>query len=75
MYVPVNSLGASQDHPICQTYIDTVLRGCLKWGGESLAEEVREIETERETESRTTRLIELQPFCTVYYVRHEPSSH
>jgi hypothetical protein len=48
MYVPVNSLGASQDHPICQTYIDTVLRGCLKWGGESLAEEVREIETERE---------------------------
>ena len=65
MYVPVNSLGASQDHPICQTYIDTVLRGCLKWGGESLAEEVRETERERgrererqrERESRTTRRI------------------
>lgn len=30
---------ASEDFPICQTYLDTVLEGCLEVGGPSMAEE------------------------------------
>jgi len=37
MYVPVLAEAADKDSPICQTYVDTVLRGCFKWGGERLA--------------------------------------
>ena len=37
MYVPVLAEAADKDSPICQTYVDTVLRGCFKWGGETLA--------------------------------------
>eukprot|EP00316_Scyphosphaera_apsteinii_P020907 CAMPEP_0119329020 /NCGR_PEP_ID=MMETSP1333-20130426/74821_1 /TAXON_ID=418940 /ORGANISM="Scyphosphaera apsteinii, Strain RCC1455" /LENGTH=356 /DNA_ID=CAMNT_0007338033 /DNA_START=156 /DNA_END=1226 /DNA_ORIENTATION=- len=30
---------ATADFPICQTYIDVVLHGCLAWGGEQMARE------------------------------------
>ena len=40
-YIPTTActLEANADHPICQTYIDTVLGGCLETGGEALATE------------------------------------
>jgi len=30
---------AARDFPICQTYLDCVLNGCLEWGGEDVAEQ------------------------------------
>jgi hypothetical protein len=30
---------ASEDHPILQSYVDTVMQGCLEWGGEQMAME------------------------------------
>jgi tetratricopeptide (TPR) repeat protein len=38
LYIPVNPQSATKDYPICQTYLDTILRGCLKWGKENLAQ-------------------------------------
>ena len=39
IYVPLPEFSKkpSSDHPICQTYVDTIMRGCLKWGGAELA--------------------------------------
>ena len=37
IYVPIDPQEATKDFPICQTYVDTILRGCLKWGGIDLA--------------------------------------
>lgn len=41
VYVPQESFcaEANEDHPILQSYVDTVMQGCLDWGGESMAEE------------------------------------
>ncbi|CAE8639266.1 unnamed protein product [Polarella glacialis] len=41
VYVPSasSSHAPSEDFPICQTYVDTVLQGCLAWGGLALAQE------------------------------------
>jgi hypothetical protein len=36
-YVPRDTSAASDEHPICQTYVDTCLLGCLERGGASLA--------------------------------------
>ena len=36
--VPRETSPASDEHPICQTYVDTCLLGCLERGGVSLAE-------------------------------------
>jgi len=38
MYVPLESVAATYDFPICQTYVDVVMLGCLEWGGEAMAE-------------------------------------
>lgn len=37
-YVPLAQEVASRDFPICQTYLDCVLNGCLEWGGSEAAE-------------------------------------
>jgi hypothetical protein len=39
IYVPQKAycLEADEDHPILQSYVDTVLQGCLEWGGEDMA--------------------------------------
>ena len=41
IYVPLPSHCADVDenHPLLQSYVDTVLQGCLEWGSESMAEE------------------------------------
>lgn len=41
LYVPLPSHthDADENHPLLQSYVDTVLQGCLEWGGEELAEE------------------------------------
>ena len=36
-YVPIETNGASEEHPICQTYVDVCLLGCLE-RGEGIAE-------------------------------------
>ncbi|KAL7522556.1 hypothetical protein ACHAWX_007296 [Stephanocyclus meneghinianus] len=40
IYVPLSShvMCADENHPLLQSYVDTVLRGCLEWGGEAMAE-------------------------------------
>lgn len=40
VYVPMeeNFLPADEDHPILQSYVDTVMQGCLFWGEEEMAE-------------------------------------
>ena len=38
-YVPDCPQSADHEFPICQTYLDVILRGCLDWGGEELARE------------------------------------
>ncbi|KAL3805929.1 hypothetical protein HJC23_007890 [Cyclotella cryptica] len=40
IYVPLSShaMYADENHPLLQSYVDTVLRGCLEWGGEAMAE-------------------------------------
>ena len=38
IYVPLECMVADEDHPILQSYVDTVLQGCLFWGGEEMAE-------------------------------------
>jgi hypothetical protein len=39
VYIPQPSYcaEANEDHPILQSYVDTVLQGCLEWGGEDMA--------------------------------------
>jgi tetratricopeptide (TPR) repeat protein len=39
VYVPDQTYAAlpNEDHPILQTYLDICIRGCLQWGGPSLA--------------------------------------
>jgi len=39
LYVPQASSCAesNEDHPILQSYVDTVMQGCLEWGGEEMA--------------------------------------
>jgi cation transport regulator ChaC len=41
IYIPLAShtMYADENHPLLQSYVDTVMRGCLEWGGESMAEE------------------------------------
>ena len=41
IYIPLSShtMYADENHPLLQSYVDTVLRGCLEWGGEVMAEE------------------------------------
>jgi hypothetical protein len=41
LYVPIPSqnMHADENHPLLQSYVDTVLQGCLMWGGEDMAEE------------------------------------
>ena len=36
VYVPQQTLLADEDHPILQSYVDTVCQGCLEWGGEDM---------------------------------------
>ena len=40
LYVPLPSqtMTADENHPLLQSYVDTVLQGCLEWGGEAMAE-------------------------------------
>ena len=40
IYVPLASHKkmADENHPLLQSYVDTVLQGCLEWGGEAMAE-------------------------------------
>jgi hypothetical protein len=42
IYVPSPSqcLHADENHPLLQSYVDTVLQGCLEWGGESMVEDL-----------------------------------
>lgn len=37
MYVPRETENANDEHPICQTYVDVCLAGCLERGGRELA--------------------------------------
>ena len=39
VYVPQDSFcaEANEDHPILQSYVDTVMQGCLEWGGTEMA--------------------------------------
>ena len=39
IYIPLpsNRMTADENHPILQSYVDTVLQGCLEWGGEPMA--------------------------------------
>lgn len=41
LYVPIPSqnMYADENHPLLQSYVDTVLQGCLEWGGEDMAED------------------------------------
>jgi hypothetical protein len=41
LYVPIPSqtMNADENHPLLQSYVDTVLQGCLEWGGEAMAEQ------------------------------------
>ncbi|KAG7360875.1 tetratricopeptide repeat family protein [Nitzschia inconspicua] len=40
LYVPLPSFSkpADENHPLLQSYVDTVLQGCLEWGGERMAD-------------------------------------
>jgi hypothetical protein len=40
LYVPLpsSSKPADENHPLLQSYVDTVLQGCLSWGGEEMAD-------------------------------------
>jgi hypothetical protein len=40
LYVPLPSSckPADENHPLLQSYVDTVLQGCLEWGGEKMAD-------------------------------------
>jgi hypothetical protein len=40
LYVPLPShrKAADENHPLLQSYVDTVLQGCLEWGGQTMAE-------------------------------------
>jgi hypothetical protein len=39
VYIPQEAycIEANEDHPILQSYVDTVMQGCLEWGGEQMA--------------------------------------
>jgi cation transport regulator ChaC len=39
VYIPQEAYEANEDHPILQSYVDTVMQGCLEWGGEQMAME------------------------------------
>ena len=39
VYVPNEYSKPASDFPICQTYVDCVVNGCLDWGGEAAAED------------------------------------
>eukprot|EP00529_Nitzschia_sp_RCC80_P007269 CAMPEP_0113493324 /NCGR_PEP_ID=MMETSP0014_2-20120614/28534_1 /TAXON_ID=2857 /ORGANISM="Nitzschia sp." /LENGTH=1368 /DNA_ID=CAMNT_0000387185 /DNA_START=104 /DNA_END=4210 /DNA_ORIENTATION=- /assembly_acc=CAM_ASM_000159 len=41
IYVPLQdySKPADENHPLLQSYVDTVLQGCLEWGGQTMAED------------------------------------
>ena len=39
MYVPQHFQKADEKHPLLQSYVDTVMHGCLEWGGREMAEE------------------------------------
>ena len=37
IYVPQSPIPANGEYPICQTYLDVVIRGYLNWGGQGMA--------------------------------------
>jgi len=39
IYIPISPMPANPDFPICQSYVDTVISGCLQEGGEEFAVE------------------------------------
>mmetsp|Transcript_5978 Transcript_5978/g.7758 ORF Transcript_5978/g.7758 Transcript_5978/m.7758 type:complete len:255 (-) Transcript_5978:13-777(-) len=39
VYIPKQTKAPTKDHPIVQSYVDTILRGCMEMGGEAFAEE------------------------------------
>lgn len=41
LYVPLEThcTHADENHPLLQSYVDTVLQGCLEWGGDHFAEQ------------------------------------
>uniref|UniRef100_A0A7S3DSQ5 Gamma-glutamylcyclotransferase AIG2-like domain-containing protein n=1 Tax=Entomoneis paludosa TaxID=265537 RepID=A0A7S3DSQ5_9STRA len=39
VYVPEKTMAPAKDFPIAQSYVDTILRGCMDVGGEPLVEE------------------------------------
>lgn len=39
VYIPSEDKEASEEYPILQTYLDICIRGCLRWGGTSVATE------------------------------------
>eukprot|EP00976_Prorocentrum_cordatum_P066396 1178295-Prorocentrum_minimum.AAC.2 len=39
VYIPIKYSKPASDFPICQTYIDCCVVGCLDWGGEAAAED------------------------------------
>jgi len=39
IYVPQVEQFADENHPLLQSYVDTVLQGCFDWGGQTMAEE------------------------------------
>jgi hypothetical protein len=41
MYIPLEASAGTptEDFPICQTYLDTVMEGCIEMGGEAMAEQ------------------------------------
>ena len=41
IYIPhvSKTMYADENHPLLQSYVDTVLRGCLEWGGVDMAEQ------------------------------------
>lgn len=39
IYVPQEGHDADENHPLLQSYVDTVMQGCLEWGGQIMAQE------------------------------------
>ncbi|GAX23896.1 hypothetical protein FisN_20Hh102 [Fistulifera solaris] len=39
IYVPQEGQDADENHPLLQSYVDTVMQGCLEWGGQPMARE------------------------------------
>ena len=46
IYVPTECMVADEDHPILQSYVDSVMEGCLFWGGEEMAQAFVQLTTD-----------------------------